>query len=413
MESNNLYPYDETFLPEEKLKELTERLQTPFYLYDEMGLRNTMRKIRRAFAWCDNFQQFFPMCMTPNPEILKILRDEGCGVLCGTMSELLLAERCGFQGDLVIFGPMFPEPEALRLMQELRGTYLVDNPDSARACLQMGVLPEKVLLCYNPGGKFKAGQQTISRPERSKLGMDYGSILETASLFLQSKVKRFGINASLTRQTLEPNYFGGVLKQQLELSRQLEQLTGIKVESCNLGGGVGLGFLPEIENGDILAMGENARRMAEQEQNPIRMIQTDVGRYLTGPNGILIAKVLCVKNIYRSHIVLDAATSHFIRPLLNAYHHISVLGKTQKSNRLFYDVVGVLPTGEDRFAEKRMLPQVQAGDFCVIHDAGFNGAAMQNSFGGVLRCGEYLYGSDGSVRQIGAPGTLEDLFRVW
>lgn len=414
MQSGDFCLFDECLMPQQALQELVQVLPTPFYLYDEIGLRHSAQKILRAFAWCDEHRQFFPLRLTPNPAILSILRSEGCGVQCCGLAELLLAERCGFSGAAVVFAPMFPTSAEMDVLDRLDATLLLDSAPAAEACLLRERLPSRVILRFNPGGKFSVRTQTLGRLERSKLGMPKDTLFHLASTLQKRGVQWIGLQTDPAKQTLELDYYAAVMRMLLDLAEEMKAQTGITASALNLGGDLGIGFLPEQENPDVLVMGERARILMQSVAigRPIP-VHTSIGRYLTGPNAILVSRVLAVQKTHRTFVVLDATVGNFMRTAQGAYHHVSVVGKTQNAGRVYCDVVGRVPESEARFAERRMLPEPLPGDCCVIHDAGFCGSAMESGYGGTPRCAEYLYQPDGTVRQIRQAQAPEDLLNEW
>ena len=91
------------FVTLEQLQEIVKEYPTPFHLYDEKGIRENARALKKAFAWNPGFQEHFAVKATPNPQILKILHEEGCGVDCSSLTELMMSDRCGFAGDEIMF----------------------------------------------------------------------------------------------------------------------------------------------------------------------------------------------------------------------------------------------------------------------------------------------------------------------
>ena len=87
------------FVSKEKLDEIAAQYATPFYLYDEAAIRETARRVNKAFAWNQGFKEYFAVKATPNPAILKILHEEGCGADCSSYTELQMADAVGFKGD--------------------------------------------------------------------------------------------------------------------------------------------------------------------------------------------------------------------------------------------------------------------------------------------------------------------------
>ena len=91
------------FITLEKAKEIAAQIPTPFHVYDEAGIRRNARALKEAFAWNKGFKEYFAVKATPNPFIIKILQEEGCGCDCATYTELVLAEATGVTGHNVMF----------------------------------------------------------------------------------------------------------------------------------------------------------------------------------------------------------------------------------------------------------------------------------------------------------------------
>ena len=132
---------------------------------------------------------------------------------------------------------------------------------------------------------------------------------------------------------------------------------------------------------------------------------------MLGPYGCLVTKVLHHKHIYKEYIGVDACAADLMRPAMyGAYHHITVLGKEDQPCDHKYDVTGSLCENNDKFAIDRMLPEIDDGDYIVIHDTGAHGHAMGYNYNGKLRSKELLLREDGSVLQIRRAETPEDYF---
>ena len=91
------------FITNDALKKITAQYATPFYLYDEKGIRETARKVMQAFAWNKGFKEFFAVKATPTPKLLQILKEEGCGADCSSYTELLMSDVCGFKESEIMF----------------------------------------------------------------------------------------------------------------------------------------------------------------------------------------------------------------------------------------------------------------------------------------------------------------------
>ena len=386
MANPDAYEYDRLFLTREQLRTLTDTLPTPFYLYDEAGLRAGIRRWERAFSWNAGYRQVLPLDKLPFDGTAALLRETGCAVSCQDLRELRSAARWGFTGEAVVYAPLWPAADAMEAAQELGAAISVDHPAAASLCLEYPA--ETVSLCFNPGGKFRAGTSTVIRADGEKRGMTEQQILEWGPYLVRAGVKRLGLEAHLSVQTTEPEYYAAVASLLYGLADKLERL-GTSVAFCNLGGGPGLGFLPGLPDADPEAMAEAVRQVSEGREMPLR---TEAYRTISGLNAILIMKVLGVKRAYRSFVVVDADAAQFPRILRAAHHHISLLSSDASQGRSYCDVVGCRSDTRARFGERRLLPPVQEHDFCILHDAGVEPPG--------IGCGAYLWHENGTVTAL-------------
>ena len=398
MRQANEYEFDETFLSQSALAKVAQELPTPFYLLDAAGIRQKIRLLYRAFAWNPGFHPAFPVRLAPYEAVLRRLLEEGCGVRCGNMEELELAERCGFTGDRISYGPMCPTVREVEKAIALQAQILVDNPSFLSVFLLGGAISANTALGYNPGGKFLVDGKAVSRPGKSKLGMTLSQILEIAPVLLRGGVAHLGLAVEPDRQIVEEGYYAAVAECLLRVADELRK-RGISVEYLDLGGGPGIPLLPGDPAPDLEAMGSRVRRILEMAGAEDLPVHIAPGRWIIGPCGILVSKVLCVKELERKYLILDAAATHFGRVLRGAKHHVSLVGKTQRNGRTAYDVVGCLPEDLPRLAERYLLPPAEVGDYCVFHSAGY-AAPMQMTYGGMTPCHVYLYDEDGTVEQL-------------
>lgn len=389
MEYPDIYEYDQLFLSREQLRLLTDMLPTPFYLYDEAGIRSSIRRWQRAFSWNAGYRTVFPLGRLPIEGIAALFRDEGCAVSCQTLRELRLAEQWGFPGERVVYAPLHPTPEAMEAAIELGAAISVDNPAAAALCLEYPT--DTVSLCLNPGGKFRAGPTMTVRTDGLKRGMTEQQILECGPYLVRAGVRHLGLEAHLATQTTEPGYYAAVASLLYRLADQLARL-GAPVSFCNLGGGPGLGFLPGLPNADADAMAQAVRNSSEGRE---MAIWTETDRIVTGPNAIFVTRVLEVKRAHRTFVIVDADVPHFPRMLQGPLHHISLLSSAAAQGRSYCDVVGFRMESGSRFGERRLLPPVQAGDCCILHDAGVAPPGMG--------CGCCLWRSDGTVLPLWRP----------
>ncbi len=407
------------FLSSEQAREIVKEFPTPFHIYDERGIRENVRRLRAAFAWNRGFREYFAVKALPNPAILQILREEGCGVDCSSYTELLLAEAVGFSGEEIMFSSNVTPELDMKKAAELGAYINLDDATHVDFLEQVAGVPAEVFCRFNPGGVFelgasKEGFQVMDKPGDAKYGMT-AEQLRHSFLRLQEKgAEGFGIHAFLASNTLSNDYYPELAGILFRLAVELKEV-GIDVRYINLSGGVGIPYRPEQEENDILAIGEGVRRKFEEILVPAGLgdiaIFTELGRFVTGPYGALVATVLHEKHTYKDYVGLDACAADLMRPAMyGAYHHITVLGKEELPCDHIYDVTGGLCENNDKFAIDRPLPEVEAGDLLYIHDTGAHGSAMGYNYNGKLHCAELLLREDGSVKLIRRAQRPEDYF---
>ena len=402
-------------LNKEQLEQLTQSYETPFYLYDEKAIRENMRRFTKAFSIFPSFKEYFAVKACPNPYIMKILKNEGCGADCSSLPELILAENAGMQGEEVMFTSN-ETPAKEYIYANLKGNIInlddITHIDFLDATL--GGLPELISFRYNPG-PLKAGNALIGKPEEAKYGLTREQIFEAYKICKDRGVKRFGLHTMVASNELNPDYFVETAQLLFSLAVELKEKVGVSVEFVNLGGGIGIPYRPEqvAVDYDYVAKGIKAvydKTIVPAGLDPLK-ICWECGRPITGPYGWLVTRALHQKHIYREYIGVDASMADLMRPgMYGAYHEVTVSGKEAAAKTETYDVVGSLCENCDKFAVQRQLPKIDIGDLLIIHDAGAHGRAMGFNYNAKLRCGELLLRADGSVVQIRRKETVDDYF---
>ncbi|MBP7401379.1 MAG: diaminopimelate decarboxylase [Clostridia bacterium] len=403
------------FVTHEQLLGITARYPTPFHLYDEAGIRRTARELNRAFSWNPGFKEYFAVKATPNPAILRILREEGCGVDCSSETELLMAERCGFAGSGIMFSSNATPASEFRLARRLDATINLDDITHIPFLEEHAGLPETICCRYNPGGVFKLGNDIMDQPGEAKYGFTYAQLAEGIRTLRSKGVKRFGLHAFLASNTASEAYYPALARILFETAVRLREETGIAMSFINLSGGIGIPYRPDQSPNDIAVIGEGVRRAFEEILVPAGMgdaaLFTELGRFMLGPHGCLVATAIHEKHTYKEYIGLDACAANLMRPAMyGAYHHITVSGKEGEPCDRTYDITGSLCENNDKFAVDRMLPRIDRGDLLVIHDTGAHGYSMGYNYNGRLRSAELLLREDGSVDRIRRAETPRDYF---
>ena len=414
------------FVTRSQLDEIVKEYPTPFHLYDEKGLRENARRVNAAFAWNPGFREYFAVKATPNPALLKLFREEGCGADCSSLTELMLAERCGFRGQEIMFSSNNTLAEEYRMADRLGAIINLDDLTHVDFLEEaIGHIPETIFCRYNPGGVFtlgasKDGHQVMDTPGDAKYGMTRPQIAQAFRLLKAKGAKTFGIHAFLASNTISNEYYPELAGILFRLAAELKEETGCHIRYINLSGGIGVPYRPEEEANDIALIGEGVRRKFQEILIPAGMgdveLCSELGRFMTAPYGCLVTKVLHFKHIYKEYAGVDACAADLMRPAVyGSYHHITVAGKEDAPCTQRMDVTGSLCENCDKFAIDRMLPELQRGDLLVIHDTGAHGHAMGYNYNGKLRSAELLLREDGSVKLIRRAETPEDYFAtaIW
>ena len=399
-------------LEDRVFEEAAEAFPTPFHLYDEAGIRENARALKAAFAWCEDFQEYFAVKALPNPAILRILKEEGCGVDCSSDTELTLAAACGFFGRDVMFSANAMPDEEFDHARAMDAYINLDDISHIDILAKHGGIPETVCCRYNPGGDFKIGNAIMGNPGESKYGFTYEQLREGLRRLKALGARRFGLHAFLSSNTVDNGYYPTLAKILFTCGRDLAEETGLTLAFINLSGGVGIPYLPEQEKTDIRLVGEGVRKAYEAifPQGGVA-IKTELGRWMTGPMGWLVTRATHHKDTYRHYIGVDACAVNLMRPAMyGAYHHITVCGKRDWPCDHVYDVTGSLCENNDKFAINRALPRIDEGDLLVIHDTGAHGFAMGYNYNGRLRSAEILYTQEGGYRMIRRAETPRDYF---
>lgn len=406
------------FVTKEQLEDIASRYATPFYLYDEKGIRETARRVNKAFSWNKGFKEYFAVKATPTPGILKILHEEGCGADCSSYTELLMADAVGFKGDEIMFSSNDTPAEDFQLARKLNATINLDDITHIDFLEHVADIPDTVCCRYNPGGHFAIANNIMDNPGDAKYGMTREQLTEAYKRLMAKGVKHFGLHAFLASNTVTNDYYPELARILFKVAVELKEETGASIEFINLSGGVGIAYRPGQPQNDIMEIGEGVRRAYEEVLVPAGMgnvrLYTEMGRYMLAPYGALVSRVIHQKHIYKEYIGLDACAANLMRPAIyGAYHHITVMGKENAPCDHKYDVTGGLCENNDKFAIDRMLPEINIGDLVFIHDAGAHGFAMGYNYNGKLRSAELLLKEDGSVEMIRRAETPADYFATF
>lgn len=406
----------ETFVTKEQLDEIVKDFPTPFHLYDETGIRRNVKALKEAFSWNPGYKEYFAVKATPNPFLIDILKEYGCGCDCSSYTELMLSDAVGITGEDIMFSSNDTPAEEYILADKLGAVINLDDITHIDFLEEtIGHIPQTISCRYNPGGLFKISNDIMDNPGDSKYGMTTPQMTEAFRILKNKGAKEFGIHAFLASNTVTNDYYPMLAKVLFEQAVRLQKDTGVHIKFINLSGGIGIPYTPDQEPNDIRIIGDGVRRVYEEVLVPAGMgdvaIYTELGRYMLGPYGCLVTKAIHEKHTHKEYIGVDACAVNLMRPAMyGAYHHITVSGKEDKPCNHKYDVTGSLCENNDKFAIDRMLPEIEMGDYLIIHDTGAHGFSMGYNYNGKLKSAELLQKEDGTVKMIRRAETPGDYF---
>ena len=409
----------EPFVTKEQIEEIVKTYPTPFHLYDEKGIRKNVEALKEAFSWNKGYKEYFAVKATPNPFLISILKEYGCGYDCSSLTELMLSDAIGAEPGDIMFSSNDTPAEEFALADKLGAIINLDDITHIDFLEEtIGHIPETISCRYNPGGLFKISNDIMDNPGDAKYGMTTEQIFEAFKILKAKGAKEFGIHAFLASNTVTNDYYPMLAKVLFEVAVKLQKETGAHIKFINLSGGIGIPYKPDQEPNDIMAIGEGVKRVYEEVLVPAGMgdvaIYTELGRFMMGPYGCLVTTAIHEKHTHKEYIGVDACAANLMRPAMyGAYHHITVLGKENEPCDHMYDVTGSLCENNDKFAIDRMLPKIDMGDILVIHDAGAHGFSMGYNYNGRLRSAEVLLKEDGNAQLIRRAETPSDYFATF
>ncbi len=398
----------------EQLENITALYPTPFHIYDENGIRENVRRLQKAFAWNDGFREYFAVKALPNPVIMRILHEEGCGMDCSSLTELMLCKAVDIDQEEIMFSSNETPAAEFVLARELGAIVNLDDITHIPFLAENGGIPETVCCRFNPGGEFMLGNTIMGNPGEAKYGFTREQLSLGFRQLLDLGVKNFGLHAFLASNTTDADYYPTLARKLFNTAVELHKETGANITFINLSGGIGIPYRSYDKEADIEYIGRGVEREYRDIIAPAGMhvrIFTELGRYITGPFGCLVARAIHSKETYKNYIGLDACACNLMRPAMyGAYHHITVMGKENAPADTMYDIVGSLCENNDKFAVDRMLPHIDIGDLIVIHDTGAHGFSMGYNYNGKLRSAEVLLRPDGTTELIRRAETPDDYF---
>ncbi|MEG1505082.1 MAG: diaminopimelate decarboxylase [Lachnospiraceae bacterium] len=409
----------EPFVTKAQLEEIVQTYPTPFHIYDEKGIRENIKALKEAFSWNKGYKEYFAVKATPNPFLMKILNEYGCGSDCSSYTELMLSDALDMKGADIMFSSNTTPAEEYAYADRLGAIINLDDITHIDFLEKtIGHIPETISCRYNPGGLFKISNDIMDNPGDAKYGMTTEQLFEAFQILKKKGAKHFGIHSFLASNTVTNEYYPILARTLFETAVKLQKEIGVHIAFINLSGGIGIPYQPDQEPNDIRVIGQNVHAVYDEVLGRAGMgdvaIYTELGRFMMGPYGALVTTAIHEKHTYKEYIGCDACAVNLMRPAMyGAYHHITVMGKEEAPCNCKYDITGSLCENNDKFAADRMLPKINKGDLLYIHDTGAHGFSMGYSYNGKLKSSELLLKEDGSVEMIRRAETPADYFATF
>jgi len=432
------------YFPKEKIMQATKEFPTPFFVYEEKKLRENCRRLKSAFekyfnkeAGGPGFEPLFAVKANNNPEILKIIKEEGFGFDCSSESECWIAKKLGASG---MYTGNYTPAETLKFAAEC-GMILNLDDISNVAMLAWAGVPETISFRINPGIGKGGMESVVTAGPDAKFGVPFEKAAVAYAAARDAGVKHFGIHMMTGSNVLDEEYFAKTVSKLLEIVADVKKETGIEIEFLNVGGGFGVPYRPEEKSLDLEKVAKLIKEAFDAQClkfgiKPPRLM-AEPGRYIAADMGWLVGKVVVIKDGYKKFVGIDAASNDMPRPsIYGAYHYVSVINcknenglyeprnqaesvraHTSEEGRVAIkmetvSVVGSICENNDQFAKDRELPVCEIGDIIVIHNCGGHAYAMGHNYNGKLKHAEYLLQENSELRMIRRAETFEDLYRT-
>lgn len=386
------------------LQNIVSDYGTPFHIYDAHAIVKTFHAMNAAFTGMP-FKQYFAVKALPNPHVLSLLLTQGSGLDCSSPVELQLARSLGAEGNDIVFTS---NNTSLREYQQALDCGAIFIFDDRSFFDSVADLPNLVAFRIAPHG-VNADSKLMGDSTQSKFGVPIEDLEQVYSDAKRRGATRFGIHGMMCANELDVNKALAAAVMVISTAAVLGRRLDIDFEFINIGGGLGIPYLPDAQPFDFELYAQGIKDAVKSHfGSDLPRIVMECGRYVTGPHGVLVSKVVSRMHKGKEIVGLDASMSSLMRPALyGAYHHVSFPYVTSNKN-LRCDVVGSLCENFDKFAVDRVIPDVKPGDIALVHDTGAHGHSMGFTYNGRLRPAELMLLDDNSVVEIRRAEAFDD-----
>jgi diaminopimelate decarboxylase len=384
------YRNDRLFAEDVAVSEIAERVGTPVYIYSARTLRRHFRAMCDAFKGSDTII-CFAMKALSNLSILRLFSDLGAGFDIVSAGELMRCLMAGADPDKIVFSGVGKTDNEIETA--LNANILMINVESRPELHRVSEVARRlhrnarISLRVNPDLDPGTHRHISTGHRDSKFGVPLSQVGEYyAEARGLPNLELAGLSTHIGSQITDTAPFVEAAQKLAAIVRDLNA-DGLALKYLDLGGGLGISYQEEPPEPAEYA----AALLGPLRDLGVKII-IEPGRVLVGNAGILVTRVLYVKETDVKHfVVVDAAMNDLIRPVLyEAYHEIRPVEQRRDASMQTADVVGPVCESGDFFARERELPDVQAGDLLAVMSAGAYGFVMASNYNSRPRAPEII-----------------------
>jgi len=395
------------------LESLAKEYGTPAYIYSADRIRDNVTRLVDAFdKYLDKYQLYYAIKANQNPALVKVMQQAHpeIGIDCSTRGEVNLAEKAGVNIERLVYTGNYESYRDLEYTLEKGLPVNFDDITSYKRCREIRI-PELASFRVNPGSGKGMYPGITTAGKAVKFGVPIDQISEAYTLAIEDSVKRFGLHTMVGSGITDSDYIAWNANRVLEIAADLEKSLDITFEYIDLGGGFGIPYKEDESAVNLDQIFSRIRLSLDEyfRDRHIPKIAFELGRYIVGDAGFILARVLGTKENEQYFAGLDIGMNGLLRPALyDAYHRVIPIGETIHRDTRVTQLTGQICENTDRLAKDRLLPELRAGDLVAILDTGAYGFCLASQYNGLPRPSELLLDGDDHFI-IRDQETLDDL----
>lgn len=391
-------------------KELADKYQTPYYVYDFDHITGQYEELKGAFKARKSLLAY-AVKANSNLSVIKHLADLGAGADCVSIGEVKRALKVGVQPYKIIFSGVGKIDSEIKEALELG--ILMINVESAAELSRVETIAKELAVVARISIRVNPNIDPLTHPyistglHENKFGVD----IDTAKrMYIQCKnsssLEATGIHLHIGSQLTKLDPIKESVKIVADLVRNLKAIN-IELSFFDVGGGLGIVYDDE----KLIDTNEYAQAILECLFGLDITVVCEPGRFLVGNSGVFVSKVLYEKiNGDKRFVIIDGAMNDLIRPsLYDAYHKVEVLNDNKELSDC--NLVGPVCESGDFFAKNINLPQTQHNDLVAIYSAGAYCFTMASNYNTRNKVAEIAV-ENGEARLIRKRERFEDLIAL-